>query len=180
MITLVIGGSGSGKSAYAEELLKEYKGEKFYLATMKISDEEALRKVDRHRQMRAGKGFTTIECPKSIDSIISEIPKEGRRAVLLECMSNLVANEMFDDMDVKSAESVTLRVVEEVTSVAEAVDDMVIITNNVAEDGVEYDDSTMEYIKALSDINVKLSDLADKVVEVVVGIPLTIKEENNN
>ena len=60
MITLVLGGSGSGKSAYAEHLL-DGKTNKYYIATMQVYDAEGEKKVARHRRLRAGKGFVTIE-----------------------------------------------------------------------------------------------------------------------
>jgi adenosylcobinamide kinase/adenosylcobinamide-phosphate guanylyltransferase len=53
---------------------------------------------------------------------------------------------------------------------------MVIVSNNVFEDGQIYDEATMEYIKAMGEINTKLALMSDKVVEVVVGIPIIIKE----
>ena len=62
MITLITGGSGSGKSAYAEKYIchvsneKGYK-EKYYIATMQVFDDEGQRKIDRHRRLRAGKGL---------------------------------------------------------------------------------------------------------------------------
>ena len=68
MITLIMGGSGSGKSAYAEDYALAQAGEssKYYIATMQIYDAEGLRKVERHRKLRAGKGFVTIEQPTDI------------------------------------------------------------------------------------------------------------------
>ena len=54
-------------------------------------------------------------------------------------------------------------------------DPLVIVTNNVFEDGMIYDDSTMEYIEALGRINERLAAEADEVVEVVAGIPQRIK-----
>lgn len=71
MITLITGGSGSGKSAYAEKYIchvsneKGYK-EKYYIATMQVFDDEGQRKIDRHRRLRAGKGFITIEQHRDI------------------------------------------------------------------------------------------------------------------
>ena len=50
-------------------------------------------------------------------------------------------------------------------------DPLVIVTNNVFEDGMIYDDSTMEYIEALGRINERLAAEADEVVEVVAGFP---------
>ena len=51
MFSLIYGGSGSGKSAFAEQavctLAKDQK--KYYLATMQIFDEEGQKKIERHR-----------------------------------------------------------------------------------------------------------------------------------
>ena len=92
MITLIIGGSGSGKSAYAEQVVMDFGDrDRIYIATMFPFDEESRRRIDRHRRMRAEKNFTTIECYTGLKTV--EIP-EGA-CVLLECMSNLTANEMF-------------------------------------------------------------------------------------
>ena len=50
MMILILGGSGSGKSAYAEDYLLRTAGDKkkYYIATMQIWDEEMQAKVDRH------------------------------------------------------------------------------------------------------------------------------------
>lgn len=176
MLTLVIGGSGSGKSSYAEDLLSNYVEKKYYLATMQIYGEEGQAKVDRHRKMREGKNFITLEYCRDIRNAIKELPEDGSGVVLLECMSNLVANEMFVEDIKRDSEEVVPKILGDIEALNAAARELVIITNNVAEDGVKYDEATMDYIKAISDINVKISDVADKVIEVVVGIPLTIKE----
>lgn len=176
MITVIVGGSGSGKSEYAESLLKDYSGKKIYLATMQVFDEDGQRKVERHRKLRAGKGFETVEKTRDVGELDFECG--GTSAVLLECMSNLVANEMFGGEKDLSCEPdlVSQKVLREVKILAEKIDELVIVTNNVAEDGIEYDCSTMAYIKALSDVNVGLAGIADIITEVVVGIPIPIRE----
>ena len=65
MIHLVIGGSGSGKSEFAENLLEDSQ-RKYYIATMQVYEEEGRKKVARHRRLRAGKGFQTIEQPRDM------------------------------------------------------------------------------------------------------------------
>lgn len=179
MITVVIGGSGSGKSDYAEALLDDFSGQKYYVATMQIYDDEMRRKVERHRVRRRNKGFETIEQHKDIAEVIpviTEADRSGMKAVLIECISNLVANEMFAD-DVDNKTDTADKILSEIKQVAEVVDELVIVTNNVAEDGIDYDSTTLEYIKTISDVNIGLSQMADKVVEVVVGIPIIVKEE---
>lgn len=208
MITLITGGSGSGKSAYAEKYIchvsneNGYK-EKYYIATMQVFDDEGQRKIDRHRRLRAGKGFITIEQPRDIQNAVSKLQSENclktGRSALLECMSNLVANEMFPSVDasgIQAAEAekealdapenmkdyetaqishVSKKVLKEVSILSENVAELVIVTNNVFEDGVCYDESTMNYIKAMGIVNRGLAAMAERVVEVVAGIPVAVK-----
>lgn len=186
MIHLVIGGSGSGKSEYAENLLEDSPG-KYYIATMQVYDEEGRKKVARHQRLRAGKGFQTIEQPRNmhkVAEIVTRDRKETENEALLECMSNLVANEMFDGEteDFASGMSETERedfLVEKVTggirTLAEKLDKLVIVSNNVFEDGISYDAQTMSYIRVLGRVNQELARMADHVTEVVVGIPVKVK-----
>lgn len=208
MITLITGGSGSGKSAYAEKYIchasneKKFK-EKYYIATMQVFDEEGQRKIDRHRRLRAGKGFITIEQPRDIQDAVSKLQSENSlktgRLALLECMSNLVANEMFPPVDASDTKEagfkkealdepenmrdyentlisrVSKKVLKEVSILSENVAELVIVTNNVFEDGVCYDESTMNYIKVMGTVNRGLAAMAESVVEVVAGIPVVVK-----
>ena len=186
MIHLVIGGSGSGKSEYAENLLEDSPG-KYYIATMQVYDEEGRKKVARHQRLRAGKGFQTIEQPRNMHKaaeIVTRDRKETENEALLECMSNLVANEMFDGEteDFANGMSETERedfLVEKVTggirTLAEKLDKLVIVSNNVFEDGISYDAQTMSYIRVLGRVNQELARMADHVTEVVVGIPVKVK-----
>ena len=179
MMVLIIGGSGSGKSAYAEEYIGILSGEcnKYYLATMQVFDEEGKKKVARHQKLRKNKGFLTIEQPIEIEKTLPKI-KAGS-SVLLECISNLTANEMFLSEDTKkqtrSYTEVTDSVVEGIQSLKQKAGHLVIVTNNVFEDGIVYEEGTMEYLRAIGSINEKLADMADEVIEVVVGITLVIK-----
>ena len=46
--------------------------------------------------LRQGKGFITIESPKDVGRVEKlEKTGNGKLTVLLECVSNLTANEMF-------------------------------------------------------------------------------------
>ena len=60
MITLITGGSGCGKSTYAESWMLSYSLPRVYVATMIPCGEDAARRIARHRQLRAGKGFDAI------------------------------------------------------------------------------------------------------------------------
>ena len=69
MLTLVIGGAASGKSAYAESLCLRAPLPRTYLATMQVWDAECAARVAKHRAMRAEKQFTTVECPLHLDRL---------------------------------------------------------------------------------------------------------------
>lgn len=172
MFILVTGGSGSGKSAYAEnEVMKLGEGRRFYLATMMSFGEESKRRIARHRRMRADKHFETIECYTGIKQVI--LPPDS--IVLLECMSNLTANEMF------APEGAGKRTVEEVLSgircLREQAKHLVVVTNEIFSDGYRYDKETERYQEYLGEINRGMGRIADRVAEVVYGIPLLHKKE---
>lgn len=178
-MTLIIGGSGSGKSAYAEDYMVSISEDrkKYYIATMQIYDEEGKRKVERHRMLRGGKGFSTIEQPIDIGKAAEKM-EDGERTALLECISNLTANEMFLGEIPGTEEVITEKIVGEIAVLNRELTHLVIVSNNVFEDGNVYDKTTMAYIRAMGRINQKLAEMADEVVEVVVGIPIVIKAKS--
>ena len=167
MMILVTGGAASGKSEYAENLLLQLAQgkKKTYLATMQRDGHEADARIARHRQLRAGKGFDTVECPVSV----AGAAKDCRPAVLLECLSNLTANEMFGDT-IKN--NVADKITWEVAVLSEQVELLVVVTDEVFSDGLFYEGDTLTYIRELGRANRMLAELADAVVEVVYGISL--------
>lgn len=177
MMTLIIGGSGSGKSAYAEEYLCAFSEEKkkYYIATMQVCDAESEKKVEKHRRLRSGKGFFTIEQPKDIQRAAAKM-EEGDKTALLECLSNLTANEMFAEDVPEAEEAVAEKVVDGIMALSRKLTHFVIVSSNVFEDGKVYDGSTTAYIRAMGRINEKLAQLADEVIEVAAGIPVAVKK----
>ena len=143
MLVVVTGGSGSGKSAFAEEtILSLGEARRIYIATMQAFDEESHRRIRRHRHMRAGKGFETIERYTELNELL--IPKDC--VVLLECMSNLVANEMFreDGFHPEVAEKIT----EGVKNLLSQAKHVVIVTNEIFSDGILYEEESEQYKKS--------------------------------
>ena len=61
MLILVTGGAASGKSEHAERLVCEKAQSRLYLATMQPFGKSAEARIARHRALRAGKGFATVE-----------------------------------------------------------------------------------------------------------------------
>lgn len=171
MLILVSGGSGSGKSEFAEGLVvSSGLSERVYLATMQVWDEESVRRVERHRQMRAGKGFDTLECPTGLDRL--EVPAHS--AVLLEDLSNLSANEYF--VPEGGGKAAFDRVLAGIQRAAASAELLVVVTNELFSDGMRYDPETAAYLELLAGLNRAIAAQADQVYEVVCGIPVAWKE----
>ena len=191
MMILVFGGSGSGKSAYAEKRIMELSGGKktvYYLATMQVYGEEGRKKVRRHHELRRDKGMLTLERPRDVAEVIPKLTAEenkrgegndvarGGVCVLLEDLGNLVANEMFlEDGIMIPKEAVAEKILTQVRVLCGAVSHLVIVSNNVFEDGIAYDEGTHDYVLALGSLHEALAREAAEVVEVVAGIPVFIK-----
>lgn len=169
MLTLVTGGSASGKSEYAEKLLCSAQGKKYYVATMHRSeDRETVERICRHRKLREGKEFLTVERETDIGSF----PYEDADGILVECMSNLLANEMY----LAKREDPVSFILEGIDRLLEKCNNIVLVTLETGMDGRCYDAFTNEYITNMGRLNSKLAGKADRVTEVVYSIPVMIKE----
>ncbi len=222
MYCLVTGGAGSGKSEYAESLALSFcdkAGSMFYIATMyPYDDEETKRRIHRHRSLREGKGFVTIERPFEISKVLDEIKahtdetdcspfrEQNLRAeaqkqcsgrvkkdinteqglesgdssdqeydglkdvvVLLEDLTNLYANECYQ------TDGHPHEIVAPLRELAANVKALIVVSNELYCDGIRYPEETLGFLRELSMINREIAKDADKVYEVVAGIPVAVK-----
>ncbi len=169
MRILLSGGSACGKSTCAEALAVRCAGPLYYLATMRPYGAESEKKIMRHRAMRMEKGFVTIER----DTDVGTVTFPARGTVLLECMCNLAANEMFDESG--TIRDVYEKLLADVEALSERCDTLIVVTNDVGSDGCEYESSTRRYIELLGRVNNVLAARFDVVYELVCGIPVVRK-----
>lgn len=170
MMHVVTGGSGSGKSRFAEQQILDLgPANRIYIATMHPYDDESFARIDRHREMRKMKQFDTLECYTNL----AELDVPAGSNVLLECMSNLTANEMFEPG--AAGDKTVEAVLKGIRHVKELAANLVIVTNEIFSDGIEYDPMTQQYQQYLGQINQAMTKMADRVTEVVYGIPVHVK-----
>ena len=166
MLTLIIGGSGSGKSAFAEAHVCKLPGKRIYLATMQPFGDESCVRIARHRAQRAALGFETLERYLSVASL--QIPNGAN--ILLEDLSNLLANEMFDH-DGGGAEAAWRGIVHLINECAH----LTIVTNEIFSSGRAYADESLRFMRQLARLNRELAMRADLVVELICGLPNILK-----
>ncbi len=191
-IRLILGGAASGKSEYAEKLALEGPNARIYLATMQRSASAEAR-IRKHVERRRDMGFITVE-----DPVLDLSRWEGSAAgvILLEDLPNLLANRMFADggttssadSDTKDSDTIVsasmpdpgsgnsqdivLRLEEDIARLAGHTEQLIIVSGNLFEDCEAYDDATMQYLKCLGELHRRLAVRAERVTEVVCGIPV--------
>ena len=166
MLTVVIGGSASGKSEYAEAHVCTLSGARIYLATMEPWDGECRARIARHQAARAHRHFATLERYRDLEHLT--LPPDG--TVLLECLSNLLANERYGTPS-RQADQVLAGLIH----LARQCRHLTIVTNEVFSGGTDYEGDTLAYLGQLAWLNRQLAQRADLVVEVVCGLPNVLK-----
>ena len=172
MFTLVIGGAASGKSEYAENLiLRAGPMRRAYIATMEPLDGESRARIARHRALRAQKSFETVECYTNLEQF--RLPGGG--AVLLECVGNLIANELYGPPGAGiDTEAAILRGIDALLLQCR---ELVVVSNEVFSGGYDYEGDVMHYLRVLAAVNRALAAQAGRVVEVVCGQAVYYKGE---
>lgn len=185
MMELVTGGSGSGKSAYAENMvcqsrrrLQEKEKREiplYYIADMFPYGRETEEKIENHRQMRAGKGFHTLEWYQDLAGKLTgeDAPDLSGACVLLECVSNLTANEMY--MEGGAGENTVEAAVSGIRLLKERCRHLVVVTNEVFAESEPDSPEMSVYKKNLAQINRALAEMSDRVSEVVYGRRIPVK-----
>ena len=196
MIDLVLGRPDIGKSKIAEDIVMRLAEDldpdaarsgasghagavspaassgmdKLYIATMIPFGEEGIRRIEKHRKMRAGKGFLTVEKYTEVDSLIGEITDLDRKCCLLECMSNLVGNEMHDPRNLSlSDEELEKLITEQVLALGKSCGHLVVVANRFLTEDAGYDDETRRYVRIADRVNEIMKAGADKTCELAEG-----------
>ncbi len=177
MNMFITGGSGSGKSAFAESIAQKLGGNLVYIATMPVASPEDEKKVERHHKLRADKGFVTLEKPGSLTCL-----PDGKETLLIECISTHTANLMFSpENNISTVPSNTgywIRTIEkELDPILRRKGNTIFVSAETAADGSVCSPGTEAYKTVLTAINRYLVQHSDAAFEMVCGIPVKIKGE---
>ena len=167
MLTLIMGENKSGKSDFAERYVMDLGNDnRVYLATMIPYDDDGKIRIQRHRKMREGRGFETVE--RGLD--IAGAPVGEGNNVLLEDLCNLVANEIFEP-DGRGADAIP----EDIAQLYSACEHLTIVSNTFFSNKGEVSEETKEYISKVYEINERLKEMADNVIRIEGGNAIVMK-----
>lgn len=165
-LSFILGGASSGKSAFAEGLVKQSGAAKVYLATAEVYDTEMEAKVAAHLAMR-GEGWRTIEAPRDLDDALNSVKAE--EVLLLDCATMWLSNHMMAESDLAAA-------TEGLVSALKTCKGRVVVVSNEVGMGVVPDNAlARKFRDAQGKLNQRLAREADLVVFVVAGLPSVLK-----
>ncbi|MEM9912851.1 MAG: bifunctional adenosylcobinamide kinase/adenosylcobinamide-phosphate guanylyltransferase [Pseudomonadota bacterium] len=164
--SLILGGASSGKSRFAEDLIKKSGRPLVYLATAQAFDDEMRDKLARHKNQR-GPGWRTIEEPMDVGRTLAVLG--GDTAVLLDCVTMWLSNQMLADANLEEAEASLM------AGLALCAAPIVMVSNEVGLSVVPDNALARRFRDAQGRLNQKLAARASLVVHVVAGLPQVLK-----
>ncbi|WP_346299310.1 bifunctional adenosylcobinamide kinase/adenosylcobinamide-phosphate guanylyltransferase, partial [Halomonas sp. BM-2019] len=134
------------------------------------SDAEMAARIARHRQERGG-GWHTLEAPLALDAALARVG-EGD-TVLLDCLTLWASQWLYAGGGSEAeGEALLARLIE--TARARDIA-LVVVSNDLNEDLPPTDAETWCYLAFLQRLHRQLAAEADRVVEVVAGLPIDWK-----
>lgn len=167
-LSLVIGGAASGKSAFAEALVRDTGRPRVYVATATATatDDEMRAKIARHRALR-GLDWTTVEEPFDMGAALATVAAD--QVVLVDCATLWLTNHLLAEHDLE-AECAALQ-----EALAASAAPVVVVTNEVGQGIVPDNALSRRFRNAQGALNRQLASRAGLVVTVIAGLPLVLK-----
>jgi adenosylcobinamide kinase/adenosylcobinamide-phosphate guanylyltransferase len=171
MITLIIGGTRSGKSSYALNRASDDPGKaKAYVATAQAFDAEMTERIERHKMERSA-DWITFEEPLGLASLLREICSHFDQ-ILVDCLTVWLSNKMHNEPELVdgSIEGLVQALLE-----TQRKTKYYIVTSEVGM-GIVPDNALARQFRDLAGLlNQKIAEIADEVYLVTAGIPIKIK-----
>jgi adenosylcobinamide kinase / adenosylcobinamide-phosphate guanylyltransferase len=175
-MTLILGGARSGKSGYAQSLLMAARQPVLLVATAEAGDAEMAERIAAHRLGRPA-DWITLEAPSRVGPAIRTAPVTPY--VLLDCMTLLASNVLMacpEPVDEKLYMQKMEQELDELMAAYQShAGEWLIVSNEVGLGLVPPYPLGRIYRDGLGKVNQKLARLADQVIFMVSGLPMTVK-----
>ena len=177
-VVLVSGGSRSGKSLWAERLVRRHGGLTAYVATSLVEDEEMARRVAVHRARRPAEQWDNYEAPQQAPACLDRLGGAGYNAVLFDCLTVYASNRLFQLAELPPAEkeaALLAEVREMIEAAQRAACPVVFVTSEVGSGIVPMDPVTREFRDCMGLVNQLVASVADEVWLVACGLAIDLK-----
>ncbi|MBC7737441.1 MAG: bifunctional adenosylcobinamide kinase/adenosylcobinamide-phosphate guanylyltransferase [Candidatus Saccharibacteria bacterium] len=165
-LSLVVGGSRSGKSRMAEGLVSQTGSPRHYIATAEAWDDEMRLRIAQHQADR-GTDWTTWSVPRDVAAVLTQVPPG--HVVLLDCATLWLTNHMLAEADI-AAESQAL-----LAALLECAAPVVVVSNEVGWGIVPENALARAFRDHQGRLNQHLAAQAGLVVGVMAGLPMVLK-----
>ncbi len=170
MLTFLLGGARSGKSALAVEIGRRHGGPVSFIATCPdIDGDDDLRsRIARHQDDRPA-GWTTVEEELDLAEAISGCPNEA--LIIVDCLTTWVANVLHHG---ESERAVLARIEAALEACRKRAGDMVVVSNEVGLGIVPELELVRSYRDLLGRVNQRVAGRADRSLLLIAGraVPL--------
>ncbi|HRW50333.1 MAG: bifunctional adenosylcobinamide kinase/adenosylcobinamide-phosphate guanylyltransferase [Caldilinea sp.] len=177
-LTLILGGARSGKSTYAEQQAAAAGGRVLYVATAEAWDDEMRARIAAHRAQRPAT-WRTVEAPRAVGAAARAALDDGADVVLVDCLTLLASNVIIalpEGSDERAASVALDQELDALLAAYEASDAAwFVVSNEVGLGIVPAYPLGRVYRDALGRANQRMAALADRVIFMVAGLPMTVK-----
>jgi adenosylcobinamide kinase/adenosylcobinamide-phosphate guanylyltransferase len=170
-ITLVLGGVRSGKSSFAQNLVTGG-GRVAFIATAEALDPDMQQRITRHREERPS-SWTTLETPVALEDAILQCSGKFD-IILVDCLTLWTSNLMA--VEGSNVDRIFARAVRLCEALQQVTASVVLVSNEVGSGIVPVSDDGRLFRDLLGGVNQRVAAVADKILLLVAGYPLTVKD----
>jgi adenosylcobinamide kinase / adenosylcobinamide-phosphate guanylyltransferase len=165
---LVLGGARSGKSRHAETIAMGEEGQRIYIATAEITDDEMRERIAVHRAQREGKGWETVEEPLGLPAALMRLSKP-ETVTVVDCLTLWLNNILFRERPVTP-------MIQALCSALASVRGTVILVSNETGLGIVPDNALARQFRDEAGLlNQRIAEISDEVIFMTAGLPMTLK-----
>lgn len=173
MLRLILGGTRSGKSHYAEQLVIHSKKQGIYIATAEAADNEMQQRINRHQQRRPS-NWLTVEEPIQLASILLA-HNQPKNCLLVDCLTLWLNNILFNRHNECQESIFTQQIQALFHCLAELEAEVIFVSNEVGSGIIPMNALSRRFVDEAGILHQQLAQRCDQVVLVTAGLAQVLK-----
>lgn len=168
-ITLVLGGTRSGKSRFAESLTESFVGRRTYIATAEARDREMEARIAQH-QMRRGDDWGLVEEPLHLGKAITAHDRPDH-VILVECLTLWLSNMLA------APQSLAVEKKSLFENIGKIKGKLILVGNEAGLGITPLNEMARHFLDEAGALHQEIASIAKNVYFVAAGLPLCLKGE---